>query len=309
MSRFLIIAGTGMLGRSLSVDLMADGHEVTILSRTPSKYRHSFPNDIHIRKWDAASTDGWLDAVDGVDVIVNFAGENIAGENFIPDRWTGHKKRRVLESRLLSGQAVVEAVSAVVRKPRLLVQASAVGYYGPRGDELISESEGPGDDFLASVCVAWEAATDPVEKLGVRRIILRTGLVQTLEGGPLPRLVLPFKLFAGGWFGSGRQWWPWIHAADVIRATRYLIDHGSASGPFNLTAPNPLTAKEFSRALGRAMGRPAYLPLPGFAMRLFLGEVATIILDGQRAVPQELENLGFEFTYPEAESALREILG
>jgi uncharacterized protein (TIGR01777 family) len=292
----------------LAVDLLADGHEVTVLSRSPSKYERTFPGNIRTRKWDAATTEGWLDAVEGADVVVNFAGESIAGEHFLPDRWTDKKKRDILQSRLRAGRAVVEAVTAAAQKPRLLVQASAVGFYGPRGNEIISESEQPGDDFLASVCVEWEEATNAVEELGVRRVILRTGLVQTTEGGPLPRLIVPFKLFAGGWFGSGQQWWSWVHMADLIKATRFLIDNETASGPFNITAPNPLTAKDFSRALGKAMARPAYLPVPGFIMRLFLGQVATIILDGQRAVPQKLENLGFEFKYPDAEEALREIL-
>lgn len=309
MGRYLIIAGTGMIGRTLTVDLLADNHDVTVLSRSPAAYENAFPAEIHFRKWDGTSAAGWQDAVEGVDAIVNFAGESIAGDHFIPDRWTARKKRRVLESRLLSGRAVVEAVAAASDRPPILVQASAIGFYGPREDEAIYDSESPGDDFLASVCVEWEAATKPVEELGVRRIILRTGLVQTLEGGPLPRLILPFRLYAGGWFGSGRQWWSWIHMADVVRAIRFLIDHDSASGPFNITAPNPLTAKEFGRVLGRVMGRPAYLPVPGFAMRLFLGEVSTIVLDGQRAEPQKLEALGFEFSYPDAESALREILG
>lgn len=309
MGRYLIVAGTGMLGRALSADLLADGHEVTVLSRSPSEYQQASPASTRFRKWDGVSTEGWLDAVEGVDAVVNFAGESIAGDRFIPDRWTAKKKRRVLESRLRSGRAVVEAVAAAEQKPRLLVQASAVGFYGPMGNEVISEAESPGSDFLAKVCIDWEAATYPVEELGVRRVILRTGLVQTLEGGPLPRLVVPFRLFAGGWFGNGRQWWPWVHIADVVRAIRFLVDHGSARGPFNITAPNPVTAREFGRILGRVMGRPAYLPVPGFAMRLFLGEVATIVLDGQRAMPQKLKELGFEFKYPEAEDALREILG
>ena len=308
MGHYLIIAGTGMIGRALTADLLADGHEVTVVSRSPTQYEHAFPGNTGFRKWDGVSATGWQDAAEGVDAVVNFAGESIAGDRFIPDRWTTQKKQRVLESRLLSGQAVVEALAAADKKPRLLLQASAVGYYGPRGDEVVDEMESPGSDFLASVCVRWEAATEPVEEIGVRRIILRTGLVQTMEGGPLPRLVVPFKLFAGGWFGNGRQWWPWIHMADVVKATRFLLDQEDASGPFNITAPNPLTAKEFARVLGRVMGRPSYLPVPGFAMRLFLGEVATVVLDGQRATPRKLEELGFKFDYPDAESALGDLL-
>jgi uncharacterized protein (TIGR01777 family) len=196
----------------------------------------------------------------------------------------------------------------VENKPSVLVQASAVGYYGSRGAELVAESSSPGDDYLASVCVNWEAATAPVEALGVRHVIARTGLVLTLNGGALPRLTLPFKLYGGGYFGSGKQWWPWIHMADVVNATRFLIENESASGPVNLTAPNPVTNRTFGRALGRAMGKPSLLPIPGFVMRKLLGEVSITVLEGQRAVPRKLQQLGYTFQFPKVDEALLDLV-
>jgi len=193
-------------------------------------------------------------------------------------------------------------------KPTTLIQASAVGYYGPRGSELIIESSPTGSDYLASVCREWEAATESVEAMGVRRVIIRTGLILTSDGGPLPRLILPFKLYTGGYFGNGQQWVPWIHLADEIRAIRFLIENESAQGPYNLTAPTPVTNKDFGRALGRVMAKPFYMPIPGFAMRMALGEVSTVVLEGQRAIPKKLEGLGFAFRFKDVEEALKDLL-
>jgi uncharacterized protein (TIGR01777 family) len=191
----------------------------------------------------------------------------------------------------------------------VLLQASGVGYYGPCGDEVITEHAAGGDDYVASVCKDWEASTSGVESFGVRRAILRTGLVLARQGGALPRLALPFRLLAGGPLGAGRQWMPWIHLADEVGAIRFLLNHEGASGAFNLTAPRPLTNRSFSRALGRALRRPSLLPAPGPALRLILGEMADMILTGQRAVPQRLLELGYAFRFPEAEAALSDLLG
>jgi uncharacterized protein (TIGR01777 family) len=184
-----------------------------------------------------------------------------------------------------------------------------VGYYGPRGEEDVAEDHPPGADFLARTCVEWEAAGAPVEALGVRRPLLRTGVVLARDGGALPKMLLPFRLFAGGPVGSGRQWMPWIHLADEVGAIRFLLDHPTATGPFNLASPNPVTNREFSRALGRVLRRPSFLPAPAFALRLALGEMADVVLTGQRAVPRRLEGLGFLFRFPTAEAALKDLLG
>jgi uncharacterized protein (TIGR01777 family) len=189
-----------------------------------------------------------------------------------------------------------------------VVQSSGIGYYGPQGDQTITEDAPPGDDYLARVAIDWEAATAPLDALEIRRPIIRTGMVLAARGGALSRLRLPFQFFVGGPLGGGRQWWPWIHLIDEARAIRFLIEHPTASGPFNLTAPHPLTNAEFSRVLGRVMRRPALMPIPGWAVRLLLGEMATVVLGGQRALPQRLAGLGFEFRFPQAKAALRDLL-
>jgi uncharacterized protein (TIGR01777 family) len=203
---------------------------------------------------------------------------------------------------------VVDAVRRVERKPGVVIQASGAACYGPREDEIITEEAGFGDGFLGRTAEAWEASTAAVEAFGVRRAIIRSGVVLSMHGGAFPLLVLPHRLFVGGPLGSGDQWLAWIHMADQIQAMRFLMDEEAASGPYNLCAPNPVTNAEFSRLLGRVMGRPAFLQVPSSAIRLVLGEMSTVVLDGQRAIPQRLLGLGFEFRFPRAEQALRDLL-
>lgn len=297
-----------MIGQPLVQSLAADGHEVVVLSRQPDKRRSEMPADVRLAAWDGKTLGAWAEQVDGADAVINFAGEGIAGDNFLPDRWTAEKKRRIRDSRIDAGSTVVEAIRQARVKPGLLLQASAVGYYGPRGDEIITEAAAPGDDFLSRTCITWEDETAEVEAMGVRRVIARTGLVLTEEGGTMGRLKLPYQLFGGMYFGNGRQWWPWIHIDDEIKALKFLLENEAAGGPFNLTAPNPVTNRQFGKALGRALRRPSYMPVPGFALRLVLGEVATVVLDGQRAVPEKLQALGFTFDYPEVDAALVDIV-
>ncbi len=298
--RVIITGGTGLIGRALAADLAAAGHEVVVLSRTPQSA--GALAGVRVERWDAATAAGWGALADGAGAIVNLAGEEIA------HRWTSGRKRRIGESRLNAGRAVVEAVQAASRKPAVVIQSSAVGYYGPRGDDEVAEDAPPGSDFLANLCVDWEASTAPVEELGVRRAIIRTGAVLARDGGALPRMMLPFRLGIGGKLGSGRQWFPWIHMADEVAAIRFLIERDDTSGAFNLCAPNPLTNAEFSRALGRAMRRPSLAPAPGFVMRLMFGEMAMVLLEGQRQTPRRLQEAGFEFRFPQADAALRDLL-
>jgi hypothetical protein len=240
---------------------------------------------------------------------VNLAGANISGDHFFPTRWTPQQKQLIRDSRVNAGLAVVDAIERAKVKPRVLIQASGIGVYGARGDEIVTEDDAPGTDFLAQLTIAdWEPSTAPVEQMGVRRAITRNGVVLSPAEGALYRLLLPFRLFVGGRMGSGRQYLCWIHPADHVAGIRFLIDNQEASGPFNLTSPNPVTNDEFSRALGRAVGRPSWLPLPGFAMKLAFGEVSSVLLEGQRAVPHRLEELGFVFRFPNVEGALRDLL-
>lgn len=305
--RVLVTGGTGLIGRALSASLARDGHEVLVLSRDPAR-AGPLPEGVRAVRWNARTAEGWGHLADGAWAIVNLAGASIAGEGLMPKRWTPARKDLILRSRLQAGQAVVEAVTQAQEKPQVVVQASGIGYYGPRGDEVIAEDAPAGTDWLSGVAVQWEATTAPVEALEVRRVVIRSAVVLSQEGGVLPLLLLPFRFFAGGPLGGGRQWVPWIHIADEVRAIRFLMERPEATGPFNLVAPHPLTNRELVRTIGRVLRRPAVVPVPAFALRLALGELATLVLDGQRAVPKRLSELGFAFRFPEAEAALRDLL-
>ncbi|MEX2162601.1 MAG: TIGR01777 family oxidoreductase [Anaerolineales bacterium] len=305
--RILITGGTGLIGRALAEGLAAEGHEIVILSRSPSRIS-GLPTGARAIAWDAKTAAGWGEFADGADAIVNLAGESLKGEGLLPTRWTAKRKQLIRQSRLDAGAAVMDAIRAAKRKPKVLLQTSAVGYYGPHGDETVTEDSPAGSDFLASVCVAWEDSTAAAEGLGVRRVVLRTGIPLTLKGGAFPSLVLPFRLFAGNTFGSGRQYYPWIHFDDYIAALRFLIAKPEARGAFNISSPNPLPNRAFARTLGRVMHRPVWAPVPRFALQLAFGEVATVVMDGQRALPSKLMQLGFKFAYSDLEPALKDLL-
>ena len=299
--RVIITGGTGLIGRSLAGVLVDAGHDVVVLTRSPGKT--DAPAEISYVAWDGRSADGWGPLVDGAGAVVHLAGASIA-----EGRWTAARRQVIERSRLDSGAAVVAAIRAAQRKPDVLIQASGVGYYGPLGDETVTEKAPAGRDYLARLAVDWENSTAAVESLGVRRCVIRTGVVLSTKGGALPRMMLPFRFFVGGPLGSGRQWFPWIHMEDEVGAIRFLLEHPHAKGVFNLSAPAPVRNAEFGRALGKAMGRPALLPLPAFALRLLFGEMATALLDGQRAMPQALSELGYRFRHPAVEPALRDLI-
>ena len=299
--RVLITGGSGLIGRALAADLAHGGSEVIILSRRPDRVA-GLPAGVDVRHWDGSTPQGWGPLADGADAIVNLAGENIGSK-----RWTRERKRLILDSRLNAGRAVVAAVRASSRKPGVVVQASGVGYYGPGGDAELAEDSPPGHDFLATIAVDWEASTAGIEGVGVRRVIIRTGVVLSAQGGALSRMLLPFRLFVGGRLGSGQQWLPWVHIADEVAAIRFLIENEAAKGPFNLTAPAPVTNADFSRALGRQLRRPSLVPMPGLALRGLFGEMATVILDGQRTTPKRLSEAGFQFKFNKLDGALSDL--
>lgn len=299
--RVLVTGGSGLIGRALTAELAGAGYEVVVLSRSPQEV-HGLPAGARAERWDGETTEAWGHLADGALGIVHLAGESIAD-----GPWTDARKQRIRDSRVLSSRAVLSALREAEERPRFLLQGSAVGYYGPCGDEVVKEAHPRGDDFLARVCAEWEDATVEAAELGVRRAVLRTGVVLTTEGGALPRMALPFKLFLGGPLGSGRQYVPWIHLRDEVAALRFLAEHPSASGAFNLTAPEPVTNRELSKELGRALGRPSLLRAPAFALHLVLGEMADMLLHGQRAVPAALQQLGFEFAFPRLERALADL--
>lgn len=292
--RVVIAGGTGFLGSRLVRSLGESEHRLTVLTRHP---RHDGQ-----RAWMPGSADrGWWSAIESSDVVINLAGESIAGS-----RWTASRKTAIRESRVRATRALVSAITET-RSPAVLLSASAVGIYGPRGDETIDEDTPPGADFLAGVCRAWEG--EALEASAVTRVVLlRTGLVLAREGGALPQLALPVKLFVGGPLGPGTQVMPWIHGTDWVRLVEWAIETSAVSGPLNLTAPNPATNREMVKTLGRVLHRPTIVPAPAFALRLALGEMAdALLLSGQRAVPAKAERLGFNFRYRDLETALRRL--
>ena len=302
--RVVITGATGFIGKALVKELSEAGYEIVVLSRNPDRGKELFGKGITTARWDGKSATGWGIYADGDYAIINLAGENIG-----TGRWTQAKKLSILESRLNAGKAVVEAAKLAQNKPKTVIQASAIGYYGSRLDEIVDETSSPGKGFLPEIAQEWELSTKEIGSLGVRHIIIRTGIVLGKDGGAFPRLLLPFRFFAGGPLGSGNQWFSWIHLEDEVRAIRFLIEKEDLQGIFNLTSPGHLRQKEFSKILGEVMKRPSWLPVPGFMLRLLMGEMAEeLLLTGQRVAPKRLLEAGFTFLYPEAELAIQEIL-
>jgi hypothetical protein len=289
--KVIVAGGTGFLGTPLVSQLRASGNEVSVLTR-----RSAEPGQI---TWSPDGTLGpWAQAIDGADAVINLAGESIAGH-----RWTPAQKAQIRDSRIHATRSVVEAINAAARKPAVFLNASAVGYYGSRGDDMLTEESAPGDDFLATVCRDWEAEAFQAPH-ATRLVLLRTGLPLERSGGALPRIALPFRLFAGGSLGSGRQYWSWIHRDDWIAMTSWALRTSSVSGPLNLTAPTPVRNREFAATLGHVLRRPSFVPAPAFALRLLIGDMADALLTGQRVIPAKAEGLGFHFQYAALEPAL-----
>jgi uncharacterized protein (TIGR01777 family) len=297
--KVVIAGGTGFLGRRLTERLLAEGHNVITLTRRAAA---SAPGPAVV--WSPDGVAGrWASAIDGADAVVNLAGESIAGK-----RWSPSHKQQILDSRIRATRSLTAAIAQASRPPPVFVSGSAVGYYGPLGDEVAVETTAAGTDFLAQVCQQWEAEASRAASASTRVVCIRTGLVLERDGGALPQMLPPFKFGVGGPVGSGRQYWSWIHRADWIDLVRWAIRTSAASGALNATAPAPVRNAEFARALGRALHRPSLLPAPAFALRLALGEMAdALLLSGQRAVPATAETLGFSFTYPRLDPALAAI--
>ena len=297
----VVAGGTGFIGSALCSRLIERGHSLTLLTRSTSSDTVS-PNKAWIT-WNPDAAGAWEQALDGTDGVINLAGEPIAGK-----RWTEAQKKKIRSSRINTTRALVTAIGKAKEKPKFLLNASAIGYYGPHGDELLAEEQGPGNDFLSRVCSDWEEEAKRAEGHGLRVVRLRTGIVLGKGGGALSKMVPPFKLFIGGPLGSGRQWMSWIHLEDEIGLIQFLIEHPNARGAINSTAPNPVTMKEFCRTLGSVLHRPSWAPVPAFALRVMLGEMAEMLLTGQRVIPAEAQKLGYKFRYPTIPEALRSLL-
>jgi uncharacterized protein (TIGR01777 family) len=300
----LISGATGFIGKVLCQNLAETGYEIAVLTRNLEKARARFGGRATAAQWDGRTSQGWLELASRASAIINLAGENIGA-----GRWTEKRKKNIVLSRLNAGMAITEAVRRASVKPKIIIQASAIGYYGPRGDEALDESASAGEGFLADTVRQWEISTQAVKELGVRHVVIRSGLVLGRDGGVLSRFLKPFRLFIGGPLGTGKQWFSWIHERDEIGAIRFLVEREDMSGIFNLVSPEPLTMREFAKALGRVMKRPSWFPVPSFLLKLLFGEMAKeTLLSGQRVLPNALLKAGYRFQYPDIESALREIL-
>ncbi|HKN95109.1 MAG TPA: TIGR01777 family oxidoreductase [Thermoleophilaceae bacterium] len=298
--RVAVTGATGLIGRALVRELQARGDEVTVLSRSGSRAASELPGVTVVEWHDPNSEPAPTEAFAGRDAVVHLAGEPIA------QRWSGDAKRRIRESRELGTRNLVAGLGASAEpRPRVLVSQSAIGWYGARGDERLDETAPAAGDFLAEVVAAWEREARAAEELGMRVVLTRTGVVLAASGGALEKMLPPFKLGVGGPVAGGRQYVSWIHLDDVVGAILFSIDEERARGPVNLTAPEPVTNRELSKALGRVLKRPAVAPVPAFAVKLLYGEMASIVTTGARVMPRRLEELGYEYRHPELEPALR----
>jgi uncharacterized protein (TIGR01777 family) len=306
--RIFITGGTGLVGRRLVRRLQERGDQPLILTRRAAAARELFGAKAELVEGDPMRAGDWMNAIGDCDAVIHLAGENIFSH-----RWNTSFKKQLRDSRILSTQNIVEALRRKPRRadgrPKTLVNASAIGFYGPRGDEELDEDSSPGSDFLAQLCIEWEQAARAAESSGVRVAMIRVGVVLDKEGGALAKLLTPFKLGAGGPVGSGRQWMSWIHHADLVGLFLLALDHADARGPINGTAPNPLTNRDFGTTLGRVLHRPSFVWTPGLALRALVGEAAMLVTTGQRVLPQRALSLGYAFQYPTLEAALRQILG
>jgi hypothetical protein len=296
-----ITGATGFVGTRLVERLQEQGHQPLILTRNQAAAARAFPN-LEIVTYTPTESGSWQQAIAGCDAVVNLAGEPIA-EN----RWTPKQKQEILESRQLGTQKIVEAIAQANPKPSVLVNASAIGFYGTSETATFDEMSPSGNDFLAEVCQAWEAEARKVKDAGVRLVILRLGIVLD-NGGALAKMIPPFKLFAGGPLGTGQQWFSWIHRDDLVNLILEALTRPDIEGVLNATAPNPVRMSEFCQVLGKTLNRPSWLPVPSFALEALLGDGAMVVLEGQQVLPKKTTSYGFNYQYPTMEQALSEIL-
>jgi uncharacterized protein (TIGR01777 family) len=300
--RVVVAGGSGFIGRKLISGLLQEHHEVTLISRTPEKTGNFFPG-VQVRFWDAKNETALTGILDGADAVINLTGESLASK-----RWTQIQKERILGSRIESTQAIIGAIKHSQRKPLVLLNASAVGYYGNVPEGEVTESAPQGTGFLADVCSLWEAEALKVQEFGVRVVLLRTGIVLDKQGGALQNILRPFRFFIGGPLGSGRQWFPWIHLQDEVSAILFAMEHEHITGSLNLAAPESVRMTDFCRILGRILHRPSWMHTPSWILKLVLGEMAEpLLLHGQKMISQKLIDAGFKFRFPKLEDALKDL--
>ncbi|MDO8357874.1 MAG: TIGR01777 family oxidoreductase [Nitrospirota bacterium] len=299
----VVTGGTGFIGRPLCASLVQEGHRVTLLTRRKEEAQRLFGSAVTAVEWNGTETGTWEQSLEGADAVINLAGAPIAEA-----RWTDAHKRLLTLSRILTTRLLVVAMSRRSSKPRMLISASGIGYYGACDNHILNEGAARGQGFLADLCLAWEAEALRAAEFGVRVVMLRTGMVLEQDGGALSKMLLPFRLFAGGPILPGTQWVSWIHRRDHIGLIQWLLTAPSVSGPVNAVAPEAVTMNRFCQVLGQALHRPSWLPVPGFALHVALGELGTLMTTGQRVKPSKALSAGYVFHYPTLELALRAIL-
>lgn len=298
--KILVTGATGFIGESLCKSLHADGHELVVLSRRPES-AEVVPGARAFR-WNPEAEMPPLECWSGVEAVIHLAGEPVAAK-----RWTEEQKRRIRDSRVIGTRNLVKGMKALANPPKIFISSSAVGYYGNRGDEKVDERSAPGKGFFPDICTAWEHEAEQARELGIRVVLPRIGVVLG-DGGMLDKILLPFKLGVGGILGSGKQWFPWIHLDDLVGILRHALDGEHVSGAINGVAPNPATNAEFTKALGAALHRPTIFPVPEFALRIAMGEMANAALDSQRVYPTVALETGYKFRFPNLQQALESLL-
>ncbi len=300
--KMVVSGATGFIGRPLVFHLASLGHDIVLLAR--KKPAGDFPANVSVSIWDGKTVADWRENLDDAEVIINLAGEPIGHK-----RWSVDQKKEIVESRINATKAIVKGIAMAGARPRLLLNASAIGYYGDTGESAVDESAAAGRGFLAETCAKWEKTALAAASENTRVVLLRTGVVLEKDGGALARLSASFKLFAGGPPGSGKQWLSWIHRRDVLGAIEFIINTSKLSGPVNVTAPEPVTMRQFCLYLGKMLGRPSWLNVPEFVLKKMLGEMSEMILTSQRVLPRKLLEAGFSFTYKNVDDALKAIFG
>lgn len=290
------------MGRHLMKELLASGCRVAVATRNRQAAAGQVENGVELVEWDGMLSLSPADKLESVDGVINFSGESIGNR-----RWSDSLKQEIVNSRIKSTRSIVKAINEGKIKAKVFINASAVGYYGPHRDEVITEREAPGRDFLAEVCRQWEAEAYKVHNPLTRVVTLRIGVVLGRQGA-LARMTMPYKFYAGGPLGKGEQWLAWIHVQDLVRMLRFILEEDGVSGPVNGTAPNPVTMRDFSKTLGEVLGRPAWLPVPELLLKIALGQMSEMLLHGQRAIPEKILEAGFRFKYPDLKAALEDLL-
>lgn len=303
MKKIIITGATGLIGQQLTIKLTDMDYKITIFTRNPDNAQKKLPNVHKVVKWEYDYVDEWLHELESVDAVIHLAGANLSTK-----RWNKEYKKLLYDSRIISTKKLIEAIKTVERKPKVFITASAIGYYGNRSDEILTEESEAGKDFLANLCNDWEKEAKNVEQFGVRSVQIRTGLTLSRNEGALKQMLPAFKYFIGGPLGNGKQWYSWLHIEDIVNIYVKALESEILSGPINAVSPNPVTMKKFAKILGDVLHRPSFFSVPKIILLPVIGQVAEVVTSSQRVVPEKLLNSSFKFKFEKLEDALRDIL-